>query len=70
MVIGQIPDVKSGSERIDAVVVDEDSIGTVGSPGCGGKILRGDGALDRFIAEHDKLKDSLVRSLINHNFFP
>lgn len=55
----QIPDVKTGNERIDAVVVDEESVASVNSLGCGGKILCGDGALERYLAE-SKLKDSVV----------
>ncbi|XP_042373675.1 CLP protease regulatory subunit CLPX3, mitochondrial-like [Zingiber officinale] len=46
----EIPDVKSGEEQIDAVVVDEDSIGSVGRRGSGAKILRGDGAFERYMA--------------------
>lgn len=53
----QIPDVKAGNEQIDAVVVDEESVGSVNAPGCGGKILRGDGALERYLA---KMEDSVV----------
>lgn len=55
----QIPDVKTGNERVDAVVVDEESVGPLNSRGCGGKILRGDGALERYLAEI-KLKESQV----------
>ena len=55
----QIPDVKTGNDRIDAVVVDEESVGSENTPGCGGKILRGDGALERFLAEM-KLNNSPV----------
>lgn len=55
----QIPDIKTGNERIDAVVVDEESVGSIDSLGCGGKILRGDGALERYLAEN-KLKESTV----------
>ncbi|KAL3641528.1 hypothetical protein CASFOL_016496 [Castilleja foliolosa] len=47
----EIPDTKTGKERVDAVVIDEESVGNVDVPGCGGKILRGDGALDRYLAE-------------------
>uniref|UniRef100_A0A7N0SW85 Uncharacterized protein n=1 Tax=Kalanchoe fedtschenkoi TaxID=63787 RepID=A0A7N0SW85_KALFE len=47
----EIPDVKTGDEKVDAVVVDEESVGTVNTPGCGGKILRGEGALDRYLAQ-------------------
>lgn len=30
-------------------MVDEEAIGSVDRPGCGAKILRGDGALDQYI---------------------
>ncbi|XP_022156010.1 CLP protease regulatory subunit CLPX3, mitochondrial isoform X2 [Momordica charantia] len=53
----EIPDVKTGNDRVDAVVVDEESIGSLNSSGCGGKILRGDGAFERYLAE-TKLKES------------
>lgn len=53
----EIPDVKTGSDRIDAVVVDEESVGSANTPGRGGKILRGDGALERYLAE-TKLNNS------------
>uniref|UniRef100_A0A2N9J7S2 Clp ATPase C-terminal domain-containing protein n=1 Tax=Fagus sylvatica TaxID=28930 RepID=A0A2N9J7S2_FAGSY len=53
----EIPDVKAGNDRVDAVVIDEESVGTASAPGRGGKILRGDGALERYLAE-TKLKDS------------
>ncbi|KAF2308780.1 hypothetical protein GH714_017815 [Hevea brasiliensis] len=48
----EIPDVKTGGDRVDAVVVDEESVGSVNAPGCGGKVLCGDGALERFLAEY------------------
>ncbi|CAF1757561.1 BnaC09g30030D [Brassica napus] len=39
----EVPDGKSeGSQSIKAVLVDEEAVGSVGSPGCGAKILRGD----------------------------
>ncbi|KAG9137364.1 hypothetical protein Leryth_017704 [Lithospermum erythrorhizon] len=47
----EIPDKKHGNNKVDAVVVDEDSVGTINSPGSGGKILRGDGALERYLSE-------------------
>lgn len=46
----ETPDIRTGNDRVDAVVVDEESVGSVNSPGCGGKILRGDGALERYLA--------------------
>ncbi|XP_062223037.1 CLP protease regulatory subunit CLPX1, mitochondrial-like isoform X2 [Phragmites australis] len=53
----EIPDAKSGEKRIDAVVVDEDAVGSVDRPGCGAKILYGDGALDRYLFEMKALGD-------------
>ncbi|GLT63328.1 hypothetical protein SLA2020_359010 [Shorea laevis] len=47
----EIPDAKIGSNKIDAVVVDEESVGSENAPGCGGKVLDGDGALERYLAE-------------------
>lgn len=55
----QIPDIKTGNERVDAVVIDEESVGSIEAPGCGGKILRGDGALERYLAEA-KFENSAV----------
>ncbi|KAK6940411.1 Clp ATPase, C-terminal [Dillenia turbinata] len=57
----EIPDAKTGNDRVEAVVVDEESIGTITSPGCGAKILHGDGALERYLAE-TKLKDASENS--------
>lgn len=47
----EIPDVKTGNDRVDAVVVDEEAVGSVDSKGSGAKILRGDGALERYLSE-------------------
>lgn len=54
----QIPDVRTGDDVIDAVVVDEESVGTEGR-GCGGKILYGKGAFDRHFPQN-RSKDSEV----------
>ncbi|XP_071709749.1 CLP protease regulatory subunit CLPX3, mitochondrial-like [Rutidosis leptorrhynchoides] len=47
----EIPDAKTGNDRVDAVVIDEESVGSIDSIGCGGKILIGDGALDNYLAQ-------------------
>nr|GLL42450.1 CLP protease regulatory subunit CLPX1, mitochondrial-like [Ipomoea trifida] len=47
----EIPDVKTGDERVDAVVVDEESVGSASGPGCGGIVLRGNGALETYLAK-------------------
>lgn len=52
----EIPDERTADNKIDAVVVDEESIGSEG-PSLGAKILYGEGAFDRYLSEHN-LKDS------------
>ncbi|CAA2957685.1 CLP protease regulatory subunit CLPX1, mitochondrial-like [Olea europaea var. sylvestris] len=52
----EIPDVRTRDDIIDAVVVNEESVGFE-KRGCGAKILYGKGALDRYLSKH-KLKDS------------
>uniref|UniRef100_A0ACD5ZDA2 Uncharacterized protein n=1 Tax=Avena sativa TaxID=4498 RepID=A0ACD5ZDA2_AVESA len=47
----EIPDTKSGEKRIDAVVVDKDAVGSLDRPGCGAKILYGDGAFDSYLSQ-------------------
>ncbi|CAK9151609.1 unnamed protein product [Ilex paraguariensis] len=51
----EIPDVRTGNDIIDAVVVDEEAVGSEGCE-CGAKILYGKGALDRYLSQH-KSKD-------------
>ncbi|EEF34526.1 CLP protease regulatory subunit CLPX2, mitochondrial isoform X2 [Ricinus communis] len=41
----EIPENKTGSNCISAVLVDEEAVGSADEPGCGAKILHGDGAL-------------------------
>lgn len=45
----EIPDANMGSERVDAVLVDEEAVGPLDKPVCGAKILFGDGALERYL---------------------
>ncbi|PKA45741.1 hypothetical protein AXF42_Ash011082 [Apostasia shenzhenica] len=49
----EIPDVRSEKERIDAVVVDEESVGSSTLFGYGAKILHGKGALEHFLAQQN-----------------
>ncbi|KAK1310088.1 ATP-dependent zinc metalloprotease FtsH [Acorus calamus] len=55
----EVPDAKTGNDRVDAVIVDEEAIGSIDRPGVGAKILRGDGALERYLSV-TKSKDSLA----------
>ncbi|KAK1286494.1 hypothetical protein QJS10_CPB20g01819 [Acorus calamus] len=47
----EIPDTRTGKDKIDAVVVDEEAVGSVASQGCGAKILSGEGALERYLSQ-------------------
>ncbi|XP_020694840.1 CLP protease regulatory subunit CLPX1, mitochondrial [Dendrobium catenatum] len=49
----EIPDARAGKEQIDAVVVDEESVGSSNSHGCGAKILYGEAALERFLSQQN-----------------
>ncbi|CAI9104868.1 OLC1v1003652C1 [Oldenlandia corymbosa var. corymbosa] len=54
----EIPDIRRGKEKIDAVVVDEESVGSLNTTGCGGKILRGEGALEFYLDQMGKADES------------
>eukprot|EP00249_Psilotum_nudum_P013721 c24475_g1_i3 orf=487-2649(-) len=45
----EVPDISSASEKIDAVVLDEESVGLVDEQGGGAKILRGQGAFECYL---------------------
>lgn len=47
----EVPDVKTGTERVDAVVIDEEAVESVDKTRSGAKILRGDRALEHFLRE-------------------
>jgi ATP-dependent Clp protease ATP-binding subunit ClpX len=55
----EIPEIRTGKGKIDAVVVDEESVESVNQHGFGAKILSGEGALDLYLDKHNK--DSMVR---------
>ncbi|KQJ94461.1 CLP protease regulatory subunit CLPX1, mitochondrial [Brachypodium distachyon] len=50
----EIPEIRTGKDKIDAVVVDEESIGSSNQHGFGAKILSGEGALDLYLDKHSK----------------
>jgi ATP-dependent Clp protease ATP-binding subunit ClpX len=51
----QVPDAQSKrDEKVDAVVLDEDSVGAPDEKGDGAKILRGEGALDLFLGNQKR----------------
>ncbi|KAG7533619.1 Clp ATPase C-terminal [Arabidopsis thaliana x Arabidopsis arenosa] len=58
----EVPDsITEGSQSIKAVLVDEEAVGSVGTPGCGAKILKGDNVLQQYVEETES-KVSLVLS--------
>lgn len=57
----QVPDAKIGTDRVDAVVVDEEAVGSGDRTGLGAKILRGHHAFKKFQQE-TKSSDQTVCS--------
>lgn len=57
----EVPDVKSGTDRVDAVVVDEEAVGSVDRTGLGAKILHGDHAFKHF-QQKTKSSDQMKKS--------
>ncbi|KAL9245139.1 hypothetical protein vseg_018824 [Gypsophila vaccaria] len=55
----EIPDVNRGSDYIDGVVVDEEAVGSINSPGSGAKILRGEGAFEKYLADYEHQENAL-----------
>ncbi|TVU32419.1 hypothetical protein EJB05_24150 [Eragrostis curvula] len=55
----EIPETRSEKDKIDAVVVDEESVGSANQHGFGAKILCGEGALDLYLAKHDNKESTL-----------
>ncbi|XP_057542868.1 CLP protease regulatory subunit CLPX2, mitochondrial [Amaranthus tricolor] len=64
----EVPDVKTGTDRVDAVVVDEEAVGSVDKIGLGAKILRGDRALEYFLQE--KSSDKTKKYEVGKNELP
>lgn len=47
----QVPDIKTETNSVHSVLVDEEAVGSVDAPGQGAKILSGDGVLEQFLHE-------------------
>ena len=47
------------NDTINAVLVDEEAVGSVSAPGCGAKILHDDGAFNQLLPDK-KFRDPLV----------
>lgn len=50
----EVPDVTTASEKVDAVVLDEESVGPPDGQGTGAKILRGHGAFEQYLCKAQK----------------
>ncbi|CAJ1974400.1 unnamed protein product, partial [Sphenostylis stenocarpa] len=61
----EIPDIRTGDDVIDAVVVDEEAVGSMGC-GKGAKILYGKGALDRYLTEQKNDSETRETSTTDH----
>ncbi|KAH9750320.1 CLP protease regulatory subunit CLPX2 [Citrus sinensis] len=59
----EIPETKIGTSSVNAVLVDKEAVGSVDAPGCGAKILHGDGELERVLHE-TKSKDFMVEFIL------
>lgn len=53
----EVPDVTTAAEKVDAVVLDEESVGSVDDHGSGAKVLRGKGAFDAYLLQKQGLVD-------------
>ncbi|GLJ18411.1 hypothetical protein SUGI_0326180 [Cryptomeria japonica] len=51
----EIPETTAGHNRIDAVVVDEEAVLSVNSKGPTAKILRGEGSLEQYLLEQERI---------------
>ncbi|KAM3714915.1 hypothetical protein ACJW31_01G369300 [Castanea mollissima] len=47
----EIPDIRAENDTINAVLVDEEAVGSVAAPGCGAKILHDDGAFNQLLPD-------------------
>ncbi|KAL5230516.1 hypothetical protein ABZP36_029292 [Zizania latifolia] len=62
----EIPDAREGKEKIIAVLVDEESVGSMHSRGCGAKIFRDDGALELYVYQNNIRLPGLIQSNPKH----
>eukprot|EP00252_Welwitschia_mirabilis_P022922 TRINITY_DN6352_c0_g1_i1.p1 TRINITY_DN6352_c0_g1~~TRINITY_DN6352_c0_g1_i1.p1 ORF type:complete len:693 (-),score=115.88 TRINITY_DN6352_c0_g1_i1:185-2263(-) len=63
----EIPDEMTGQNKIDAVVIDEEAVGLPSSQGLGAKILHGEGALDRYLAERSRTETVVTGATSDDN---
>eukprot|EP00250_Pteridium_aquilinum_P014810 c22215_g1_i1 orf=402-2456(+) len=58
----EVPDATTPAEKVDAVVLDEESVGSVDEHGSGAKVLRGKGAFDAYLLQKQGLVDRVKAS--------
>ncbi|KAF9690324.1 hypothetical protein SADUNF_Sadunf01G0183700 [Salix dunnii] len=63
----EIPENKSQSNCVTAVLVDEEAVGLMDTPGCGAKIIHGDGALEHKLQERKEEVVGLPREKCRMN---
>ncbi|KAM3762780.1 hypothetical protein ACB098_01G371500 [Castanea mollissima] len=56
--MNNIPDIRAENDTINAVLVDEEAVGSVAAPGCGAKILHDDGAFNQLLPDK-KFRDPM-----------
>lgn len=61
----EIPDIRTDDDVIDAVVVDEEAVGSE-DRGRGAKILYGKGSLDRYLSEQKNDSETMAASTADH----
>nr|POE98073.1 clp protease regulatory subunit clpx2, mitochondrial [Quercus suber] len=54
----EIPDIRAENDTINAVLVDEEAVGSVAAPGCGAKILHDDDAFNQLLPDK-KFRDPM-----------
>lgn len=64
----QVPDAKSGKDKVDTVLVDEEAVGAPHAPGCGAKLLFSNHGMEE-TPEHAESRDTSVCSLISFSCY-
>ncbi|XP_050273047.1 CLP protease regulatory subunit CLPX2, mitochondrial [Quercus robur] len=63
----EIPDIRAENDTINAVLVDEEAVGSVAAPGCGAKILHDDGAFNQLLPDK-KFRDPMGGGVSESDF--
>ncbi|KAK7852371.1 clp protease regulatory subunit clpx3 [Quercus suber] len=63
----EIPDIRLENDTINAVLVDEEAVGSMAAPGCGAKILHDDGAFNQLLPDK-KFRDPMGGGVSDSEF--